>query len=126
MSNLPQDPNSPVTSDNDQDVTVSGKGPESGAIGVERPTPPEVQKPPETISSLEKTPVPKPAGQEPPAPQQGPQTENATEDPPKVVDKTDEITTLHEIKDSKDKLTKEADEEEEHFIEEVEKHHGRL
>jgi len=42
------------------------------------------------------------------------------------VDKTDKITSLHEIKSSTDKLTVEADEEEERFIEEVEKHHGDL
>ena len=52
--------------------------------------------------------------------------QDSTDKTPRVVDKTDEITSLHEIKSSPDKLTTEADEEEERFIEEVEKHHGDL
>ena len=48
------------------------------------------------------------------------------ENTPQIVDKTDKPTEVHEVKKPGDKLTKEADEEEEHFIEEVEKHHGNL
>lgn len=44
----------------------------------------------------------------------------------KIVDKTDKIQKLDHIKDPGDSLTKEADEEEEKFIEEVEKHHGHI
>ncbi|MFC1622248.1 hypothetical protein ACFL13_02640 [Patescibacteria group bacterium] len=45
--------------------------------------------------------------------------------PPKnVVDKTDTLTTLHEIKKPTDSLTDFADDEEEEFIKEVEEHHG--
>ncbi len=42
----------------------------------------------------------------------------------KVVDKSEEPLHLHPINQTPDKLTEEADKEEEHFIEEVEKHHG--
>ena len=88
----------------------------------ETPAPSETQKSPESIPT--------------PTPPQPKEFKKSTEEalPPieqtepiqNVVDKTEQITTLHEIKSTKDKLTKEADEEEEHFIEEVEKHHGDL
>jgi hypothetical protein len=51
---------------------------------------------------------------------------NDSENNPQIVDKSDELTEEHHIDRPGDKLTKEADEEEEHFIEEVEKHHGHL
>lgn len=44
----------------------------------------------------------------------------------KVVDKTDQITTLHDIKNSTDSLTIKADKDEEEFIEGVEKRHGHV
>lgn len=40
-----------------------------------------------------------------------------------VIDKSHEPLTLHSVEKTGDKLTRDADEEEERFIEEVEKHH---
>mgnify|MGYP001488050299 CR=1 FL=1 len=81
---------------------------------------------PENITSPENLPVPKPEIQQTPETSTDTIAQANKERVEKVVDKTSEITTLHDIKPTKDKLTIEADEEEERFIEEVEKHHGKL
>ena len=87
---------------------------------------PEKAPAPETLPSPENIPIPKPESQketkETPITAEG----NNQEKIKNVVDKTSEITTLHDVAPTKDKLTIEADEEEERFIEEVEKHHGKL
>ena len=95
-------------------------GAESGFVP-ETPTPSEIQKSPETIVPV---PAPKPPVFEEEVETSDPLTE--TKPLKNVADKTDEITTLHDIQKTEDKLTKKADEEEEHFIEEVEMHHGDL
>ncbi len=134
MSNLPNSQptvnNSP--DDNASDDVISIKpgsifgiptaGAESGFIPETVPSP-EIQKSPETIPTpappqpqpkISKDEVVKPTPIEETAPVQN------------VVDQTDKLSTLHDIGNTQDKLTREADEEEEHFIEEVEKHHGDL
>ncbi|MBP7928175.1 hypothetical protein KAZ57_03440 [Patescibacteria group bacterium] len=67
----------------------------------------------------------------PPVQQQQPQDDQVIDDPTppalanqQVVDKTEELTSLHHIQSTKDPLTQVADKEEEEFIEEIEKHHG--
>lgn len=126
MSDLPNDPNPSSPADKDQVFPVSGsKGPEGGALG-EGSASVEKQPEPETLKSPEKVPTPKPTpeeNEEETVSDIVPETPT-TEGSPKIVDKTDELTSLHQIKEPQDKLTKEADEEEERFIEEVEKHHG--
>lgn len=53
-----------------------------------------------------------------------PPTQTQPQNQPQIVDQTNTPTQLHTLKNNVDPLTKEADEEEEKFIEEVEKHHG--
>lgn len=133
MNNLPPDPNQPISSPIDPGSSGStikgsegGVFPESASVpetpsSPETQTSPEIQKLPEKLTG----PIPKTAQAAPPLEV----PKNGAVEPtqiPNIVDKTDQLTTLHEIKEPKDKLTKEADEEEEHFIEEVEKHHGDL
>ena len=126
MSNLP---NSQTDNDinNSNDVISIKPGSIFGAAGAESsfvsesPAPPETPKSPEAF-----TPVPAPI---PPKFEEKVEATvpiEETEPVQNVVDKTDQITTLHDIQKTEDKLTEEADEEEEHFIEEVEKHHGDL
>ena len=97
-------------------------GTTEGGFIPETPAPPETQKSPESIP----TPTPPQPKKPEKSVEEAPTPIEQTEPTQNVVDKTEQITTLHEIKSTKDKLTKEADEEEEHFIEEVEKHHGNL
>ncbi len=133
MNNLPPDPNQPVTPPSDPSTLGPAiKGSESGVFPESTPAPetapsPETQTPPETLKPKEEIPVPAPKTVKPTPPLEVPK-DGEVEPPqvPNVVDKTDQVTSLHEIKEPKDKLTEEADEEEEHFIEEVEKHHGNL
>jgi len=119
MSNLPDDqtPNIPIA-----------KNPEGQPAGESVPIF-------ETPSTHEQAPsaeinVPIPTPDNTPTSSATPQSVASSKTAPntaaRVVDKTDKITSLHEIKSSTDKLTVEADEEEERFIEEVEKHHGDL
>ncbi len=133
MNNLPPNPNQPTSPLSDPNPSGSTlKGSEGGALPErvstpETPSSSETQTPSESLRSKEKIPIPTPE----PAPSTPPletPKDGVVEsvEVPNVVDKTDEITSLHEIKKPMDKLTKEADEEEEHFIEEVEKHHGNL
>ena len=103
--------------DNAVDDPNSVGGPESA------PTP-ESLPPKETLPSTESKPSPKiptPIEQTPIK-----SVEQEKEKPPQVVDKTGTPTDTHHLEKPGDKLTKEADEEEERFIEEVEKHHGSL
>lgn len=138
-NNLSQN-NPPQPLDNNQDQNDFGldyqpQSPISGETVPFSQTQPEIstapefsenQKPAETLPTIEKeTPIPMPTAAQL---QQEPNTivvpiQN-TQEPPKVVDNTDKITTLHHVVDTTDNLTKEADQDEEHFIEEVEKHHG--
>jgi len=88
---------------------------------------PESAKPTETLKSPESIPVPKPETvKETEISTNSSIQQNQTDSTKHVVDKTNQITTLHDIKPTKDKLTLNADEEEERFIEEVERHHGNL
>lgn len=128
MSDLPHA--QPIYNDDDVNHDGASVAP-SGSFGEKAPVEssfsPEISKPQEILKNPESIPIPNP-----------PQIDPVKKDLPlntvadtqhvtkKVVDKTDQITTLHEIDDTRDKLTKEADDEEEHFIEEVEKHHGNL
>ena len=86
----------------------------------------EIQKPEEKLRAPEtEAPIPMPTAaqlQDDPTAVVVP-VDTKKEDP-KVVDKTETLTTLHHVVDTPDVLTKEADKDEEHFIEEVEKHHG--
>ncbi len=90
----------------------------------------EEAAPSEELFSLENLKTPEiPKQQETKAPVANINTPSANEpvsDTQAIVDKTEKITHLHHIAGTNDKLTEEADEEEEHFIEEVEKHHGDL
>ena len=133
MSNLPNsqiDDSSginPVEPNNTTSDPTSTPTP-LGTTNVERGYIPETPRPSETILP--------PENLQPPVPPKSVEPEKSVEETllsveqttpvTEVADKTDQITTLHEIKETKDKLTEEADEEEEHFIEEVEKHHGDL
>jgi len=133
MNKLPIDPKQPTSPPSDPNTSGSAlKGSEGGVFQESTTTPkapssPEAQPSPEILNSQENIPVPSPETAQTASPLEVPkdgaikptQIQN-------VVDKTDQLTSLHEIKKPKDKLTKEADDEEEHFIEEVEKHHGNL
>jgi len=134
MSNLPRDTNQPPVSPSEPNTQgPSLKGSEGGIFPE---SPPQAETAPsrethastETLKLQEKVapPTPKPS-KEKPKPEAPKDTIGEDSNrPPVVVDKTDQITSLHEIKKPMDKLTEEADDEEERFIEEVEKQHGHL
>jgi len=133
MNNLPQDPNQPISPPSGPNSSGSVlKGSEGSTIPEGSPTPEtpsssEVQTSPESLTSQEKIPIPSPKAAQSPSQLEVPR--DSVVEPAQVqnvVDRTDQVTSLHEIKEPKDKLTEEADDEEEHFIEEVEKHHGNL
>jgi hypothetical protein len=80
---------------------------------------------PET-AIVPETPQPAQTQQQPPQqdPAQADTTTQGQAASTQVVDKTEEITELHDVKETADNLTKFADEEEEEFIQEVETAHG--
>ncbi len=108
----------------------TGSGPEGSEVietiqGESTPTPEttpgaEKEKVPESPSLNEQV-QEKKAGHTPPEAAQKPEGKT-----PNIVDQTDTLTNMKHIKKPGDKLTEEADVEEERFIEEVEKHHGLL
>ncbi len=134
MSNLPNAPLDNVPDDNTDDNTISvrpGSAFEKGFVpkAPEKPEIPAILASPETQPAPEIQPVPQSPLYNEPKNEQLPSEPAPIPTPPptqSVVDKTEQITSLHEIKSTEDELTKEADEEEEHFIEEVEKQHGDL
>lgn len=113
---------------NNMDSVPTGSGSSfSEKPPVESSFSPETNPDSEKLRSPENIPVPKPEIKKiPEAEKEILPTPEKNDEVENVVDKTSEITTLHDIKPTKDKLTIEADEEEERFIEEVEKHHGNL
>ena len=132
--NSPQDDNQTQDSDGSNSLGVKPTSPASSEnplipetpISEEQTTPvetlsmPEIQVAPEIPTSAAGT-------QTPTQPEDDlPEQFKVTEPVPKVVDRTEQITELHQIDQPGDALTKEADEEEKKFIEEVEKHHGNI
>lgn len=85
----------------------------SPATKTEKPATPELQ------------PIPSPAPQPQKKPAVDDTTTIATQPKTAVVDKSKEKVKLHHIKETTDKLTTIADEEEEEFIENVEAAHGQ-
>ncbi|MBN1162831.1 hypothetical protein JXA34_03775 [Patescibacteria group bacterium] len=81
----------------------------------------EVQKAPETEPKpVSETPQPKKL----PEPQTISLDTEVAQEELNIVDKTEKVTELHEIKTPKDKITDRADADEEKFIQEVEAAHG--
>ncbi|MFC1722266.1 hypothetical protein ACFL0C_01310 [Patescibacteria group bacterium] len=137
MDNFQNDP-SGLKSDNQLDTPQDQSTPTPGTTSSEgAPYTPEVLSKSESPGSTEisappeKIPVPEAytetqqsTDQQPQkSPQQDVQIKEPSE-PAKVVDKTQKHVNVQHIDTPGDKTTARADKEEEHFIEEVEKHHG--
>lgn len=137
MNNLPNDndiTNNQAPSLDDLNPSVpSANTPESMPVA-EAPKSPEAAPTPEIPPVEEKLPsledLKSPELQQQPKDRTITPEELATVEVPvnedTIKDLTDQVTQLHELTQTKDKITQKADDEEEHFIEEVEKHHGNL
>jgi|GEM_PF-3617888 len=127
MSNLPKDNRPSFLDSFDSISSLSSLGEAATPPHSETGDRAEVPTQPETYDPLENMPPPVPQNlTDDTSSDSTPKSAKKPRSQSSVVDKTDQLTSLHEIKIPKDNLTKEADEEEERFIEEVEKHHGHL
>lgn len=126
--NLPDPQHTPQSQGDQQQPVIQppSKSPEEAPVTYETYVP-EIQKSAEVQKSGE---IPKPVVETPQPNAPKPQTQlsgsspNTTAEDLNVVDRTSEITSLHDIKKPRDKITDRADEEETDFIEKVEAAHG--
>jgi hypothetical protein len=115
-----QTPNPPQEPLKDPTPPVPSAHPEGAIETLPMPSP-EVESSPEIQETPKPAPqIPKPTGYKEENTKEAPPPEPVVEN---VVNRTDEVTTLHPIKKPTNKLTEEADKEEEEFIEKVEAAH---